>query len=81
MKTVRLGRAFHIRTNRRCVVDLVNQSKGECFVYWDDGTPHGDYARIDELRNSYNEQDQLVFRAKRIPEFSSRTMTAKRRLD
>ena len=72
MKTVRLGRAFHIRTNRRCMVDMVNQSNDDCFVYWDDGPPYGGHVRASELVNDGGVLSRATFREPVRADFMAR---------
>ena len=69
---VRLGRAAHKRTGRRCTVDMVNRFSGKCFVYWDDGPPHGDHVRASELVNGGDVLNRATFREPVRADFTAR---------
>ena len=69
---VRLGRAIHGMTGRRCTVDMVNQSNDDCFVYWAGGTPHGDHVRASELVNDDGVLGRATFREPVRADFTAR---------
>lgn len=48
---LKLGRAIHRKSRKKGRVVLINPVSNVCFVYYDKGSPQGNYCRIDELRN------------------------------
>lgn len=48
---LKLGRVIHKKSKKRGNVVLMNPASNVCFVYYDKGSPHGSYCRIDELKN------------------------------
>ena len=69
---INLGKAVHRKTSRRCIVNMVNAAKNECFVYWETGPRHGDYVPAGELRNVGGRgQNPPAFRGAIHPDFTS----------
>lgn len=48
---LKLGRIIHKKNRKKGRVVLINPASNVCFVYFDKGTPYGNYCTIDELKN------------------------------